>query len=130
VKFKIGDFLVYVFIVILICFSILGLKWMGESVSGRKLIVELDGRTVESINLDQNEISRELRIETGGGGYNILNITSEGVSIVEANCPDQVCVRSSKITKPGQTIICLPHKLIVKLVGDMENEENVDSTAS
>lgn len=129
-KLKIGDLLVYIFIVIVICFSLLGLKWMGESVAVRRLIVEVDGREVESIKLDESEVPQELKIETGQGGYNILRITEEGISVIEANCPDQICVRSNKISLPGQTIICLPHRLIIKIVGDEKAENNIDSTAS
>lgn len=129
-KLKIGDMLVYIFIVILIGFSVLGLKWLGESTDSRRLIVEVNGEIVKSMDLDEIELSQDIRIETGDGGYNIIQINQEGAKITEANCPDKVCVRSSKISIPGQTIVCLPHRLIIRIEGGREDEGNIDSTAS
>lgn len=129
-KLKIGDMLVYIFIVILIGFSVLGLKWLGESTDSRQLVVELNGEIVKSVNLDGIEHPRDIRIETGDGGYNILQIAQDGAKVIEANCPDRVCVRSSRITIPGQTIVCLPHRLIIRIEGGREDGPNIDSTAS
>ncbi len=130
VKLKIGDILVYIFILILIGFSILGLQWLGETTEDRRLIVEVDGEIVKSIDLDEIELPQDIRIEAGDGGYNILRIARDGAKVIEANCPDQVCVRSARIVVPGQTIVCLPHRLIIRIEGGGEDGGNIDSIAS
>ena len=36
----------------------------------------------------------------------------------DADCPDKVCVKTGKIKKPGQTIVCLPHRTVIEITGD------------
>ena len=54
------------------------------------------------------------------GGANILVIENGYAYIKEADCPDLTCVRTGKISKVGETIICLPHKLSVTVTGEAE----------
>ena len=39
-----------------------------------------------------------------------------------ADCPDQICVRQKAISKEGESIICLPNKVVVSIVGGEEKE--------
>ena len=50
-------------------------------------------------------------------GINIIEIDHGQVKITDANCHDKVCVKSHAIDNPGETLICLPHKLVVKITG-------------
>ena len=43
--------------------------------------------------------------------------TPEGVRFAESDCPDQVCVRSGLLTRAGQSAVCLPNRVIVRLTG-------------
>lgn len=51
-------------------------------------------------------------------GSNTLIIENKKARIIDADCPDQICVKTFAITNPGETIVCLPHKLIVEIVTD------------
>lgn len=134
IKLKIGDIFVYIFIVLLIAFSFLGLKSMGNYQGETMVQIELDGKLIEEIEILDREFdgeSRELRIDTGEGGYNTIRISTEGVAILDANCPDKLCVHSPTIKVPGQSIVCIPHKLIVRITGESRPDNNaVDDTAS
>jgi len=55
-------------------------------------------------------------------GYNLLLIEDGKASITDADCPDQLCVRQRSIAQNGESIICLPHKLVLKIEGDEESE--------
>lgn len=39
------------------------------------------------------------------------------VRIVESDCPNQVCVRTGWVSRPGRSIICVPNKVLVELRG-------------
>lgn len=54
-------------------------------------------------------------IETDNG-YNVLSIDNGKATITEADCPDQICVKTYPISNAGETIVCLPHKLVVEIV--------------
>lgn len=48
-------------------------------------------------------------------GFNRVIIKQGVVYIEEADCPDKLCVNQGKISKSGESVICLPHKLVVKI---------------
>lgn len=57
-------------------------------------------------------------ISQGGGSYNRLQIAEGVADVYDANCKDKLCVNQRSISKIGEMIICLPHKLVVQVVGD------------
>lgn len=57
-----------------------------------------------------------------GGSYNLLAVSASGVSMEAADCPDQICVHHIPIRSGGESIICLPHKLAVEILGETEEE--------
>lgn len=60
---------------------------------------------------------------------NVLSIHSNGIEMIESNCPDKVCVKTGFINKPGQSIVCLPHKVNVIIVSDDESKKEFDAIA-
>lgn len=127
--FRIGDLLVYVFILLLTAGSFAGLYRMGVGKDVRRVTVEVGGKLIATYDLPKGNKEREVRVDAGNGCYNLLKLTSSGVSVEEANCPDQVCVKWGRISKPGQSIVCLPHKVVISIVGNREGEP-LDGIAS
>lgn len=72
-----------------------------------KILTELplDKRATASFSLDSGKIS----VETEPG---------RGVHILESYCPAKVCVHAGWILRPGETIACLPNKLLVEIEGE------------
>ena len=59
---------------------------------------------------------RTVRIESPGG-YNLLTIAGGAAAVTEADCGDHTCVRTGEIRLDGQSIICLPHKVVITVEG-------------
>ena len=55
-------------------------------------------------------------------GYNLLFINDGEASISDADCPDGLCVRARSIARSGESIICLPHKLVIQIESKEESE--------
>ena len=92
--------------------------------AGAQVRVRVDGAVVRTFPL-----SEETEYEIAGiGGYNRLVIEGGEAYLEEADCPDGLCVGMGKISRSGQSIICLPHKVVVDIVGGDE-EPAVDVTA-
>lgn len=49
-------------------------------------------------------------------GENTVVIEAGMAFVSHADCPDLVCVHSPKIAEPGETIACLPHRLILEVI--------------
>lgn len=93
--------------------------------TGYYALVEVDGKEVARLSLDKDT---EIWIEAATDGYNIIKVQDGFVAVTEADCPDKVCVNTGKLRMSGGVIACLPHKLVVTVVGD-ENDEKVDGVA-
>ena len=81
-----------------------------------------DGVLLEEIDLDKVEEPRSLVLEDGSG-TNTDQVEKGRIRILEADCPDQVCVNQGWISSGAVPIICLPHRLIIEIVeagGDLD----------
>ena len=61
-----------------------------------------------------------------GTRYNLISVTDGTVVVEAADCKDQICVRHKPVSSRGESIICLPHRLVVEIVGDEIPSESLD----
>ncbi|HHW70372.1 MAG TPA: NusG domain II-containing protein [Clostridiales bacterium] len=116
---KIGDIFIYILLVVFAAIGFIGMKSMvGVEGKSRVVLVLLDGQEVEEIRISPDMEKKEIRIDTGNGTYNIVSIDGDGVRVVEASCSDKLCIKQGNIDSPGQSIVCLPNKLVIKIIGD------------
>lgn len=73
--------------------------------------ISVDGKVAKSFSLDED---LEIMLDTG----NMLVIKDGQVCIENADCPDGLCVKQGSISKANESIICLPNKLVVRIVED------------
>ncbi len=80
------------------------------------VVVELDGKEYARYNL--HEINEPVFLEIDSKyGYNKIEIFSYGARVIDANCQDKLDVKAGDITHANEYIICLPHRLVVRLEG-------------
>ncbi len=81
---------------------------------GAAVEISVAGQVTETLPLNVDA----QRLIAGEGGTNRLVIENGTARVVEADCPDTLCVRHAPISRPGQSILCLPHRVAVTVVGD------------
>lgn len=61
------------------------------------------------------DLDREWTLEIPGenGGTNLLVIQEGKALVTQASCPDKLCVRQGAVSEIGESIVCLPNKVIV-----------------
>ena len=79
---------------------------------GKLVRIQVGSETVEVLPLGKD---RTYDVKTGEGSNTVV-IKSGTVSVESADCPDKICVRHKPVDSVGETIICLPHKLVVEVV--------------
>lgn len=62
-------------------------------------------------------------------GTNKLVIKDGEAYIEEASCPDKQCVRQGKISKAGEMLVCLPNRVVIKIVDANEEEPIIDGVS-
>ena len=75
-----------------------------------------DGEVVEEIELDQVGRSYSFTLENQEGA-NTISVENGRIRVSWADCPDQVCVDQGWISDGTAPIVCLPHRLVIEIVG-------------
>ena len=91
-----------------------GILWLMTRPGGAGgwAVVTQNGKEIARYSL-----SEAITVTIGGEDYNVLQIADGVAAVIEANCGDHTCVRTGAVSREGETIVCLPHKLTVHIVG-------------
>ena len=100
------------------------IKKQGFSNSSKYISVQVNGKEIKKIIFDKNIVGNTIPIETEYG-YNLIEIGDERVRVIEASCPDKIDVKQGYISNIGETIVCLPNKLVIEIKG-MEKDNEID----
>ena len=82
-------------------------------------VVYLDGEEQGRYPLGQEQT---IQIPAGDGGYNILEIRDGKADITEASCPDKICVEQRPVKHQGESLVCLPNRVVVEIENGGEPE--------
>lgn len=96
------------------------------------LLSKHDGKYVQVRVAGQVEkvfpLSQDVEYEIAGrdGGSNLLIIRDGKAWVEEADCPDKLCKNMGKISRSGQSVVCLPHEVVVEIVDETGPDDGVD----
>ncbi len=116
---KIKKDMLFIVCILIIAFIL----WLLPSVLNRGIpaVVKViqDGQEVGVYLLSED---KTVSIPYGADSYNLLFISNGKASVSDADCPDGLCIRSRSISRNGESIICLPHKLVIQIEAKEESE--------
>lgn len=98
-------------ILLLIAAGLFFLAQRNSGRSGNQAVVTIDGEAYGSYTLAKEQI-------ISINGHNTLQIQDGSASITEADCPDKLCVRQGRISRVGESIICLPNQVVITIIGE------------
>lgn len=121
---KKADFILIGAVAAVVAVLFLGL-YVFNSGSGDYVQIEVDGAVTETFSLNE-DISFEIKSDNG---TNTLVISDGSAVMTQADCPDGICANHKPINKTGESIICLPHKVVVTVINDKSNDNDIDAVA-
>ena len=102
---KKGDIILFFAIIVISVALIIGIFLFNKE--GEVAVIKEDNQILGKFPLNQDaEISLE---------HNTVTIKNNEVFVSSADCPDKVCFKTNPINKRGETIICLPNKVIIEI---------------
>ena len=101
----------------LILLSSLSMLFMRRSAGGSVAVITQDGAEIQRIDLSEVKESYEIKVTNPSGGYNLVLVEPGAISVIEASCPDHVCIAQGKISDSLRPIVCLPNKLMITISG-------------
>lgn len=110
-------------LICLILIVFLGNHQAGEKKAEKMISVQINGQEVDLIPLIPQNEGKVFPYKTQYG-TNTVEIKGQKAHILEADCPDQLCIHQGDIDEPGQILVCLPHRLVVEIKSTDENQKS------
>ena len=100
--------------------------WLGMNGNTAPQYAEIyqDGKCIRRVPLDEDAV---FTIESDDG-YNTIEVRDGQIRIADADCRDQVCVRSGAL-RGNVPIVCLPHRLVVQGASSASNNAELEFDA-
>ena len=102
--------------------ALISLCWFLLREEGSSVTVEVAGKTFGSYSL---ALDRTVDITTADDELNRLVIRDGKAFMETATCPDGICVSHRPISRKGESIVCLPHRIVVTVIGDNGEEPDI-----
>ena len=92
---------------------------------GSKVVIKVDGDVYDTLYLTEDT---SYTVKLPNGTYNTFEIKDGYVDMLDASCPDKLCVNQKHIHYNNETIVCRPNKVILEVIST-ENSD-VDAIAN
>ncbi|MCM3703175.1 NusG domain II-containing protein [Paenibacillus macerans] len=130
-KLKRGDILLLAVLVLV------GSAWLllREAAENRQTVdpsilsavITVDGKPYANVPLDGPEQTVDIQTEYG---HNTLKVFDQGIQMIYADCPKKISMQMGFISRPGETIICVPNRVYVEIVstgGGEQVDDGIDA---
>ena len=110
-RFQRGDILAIALVLVLALAVALAFL-PGREEAGGMVEIYQDGNLIRSYSLDE-----EVTMEVPGDYSNVISISGGRAAITQSTCPGEDCVHSGWISSAGRSIVCLPNRVEIRIVG-------------
>lgn len=81
-----------------------------------------NGVFIKTISLN---VDAEFTVKAENGGYNTIRVADGKIAVVEASCPDKICIHQGAASSGVKPIVCLPNRLVIRVVSTAK--EKIDA---
>ncbi len=106
---KKGDILLSVAFVLTAVVILVCAFWLKTD--GKRAVITVDGEAFGEYFLSEDQ---EIKVSTVLG-QNTVQIKNGKISVVWADCPDLYCVEHIAVDSVGETVVCLPHRVVIEI---------------
>ena len=109
-----------------LCFSAMaiaaaaGIIYLNTNADDKKYAcIYQDGALVHKINI--SDVTKPYTVTVGN---NVILVEKGQISMIDADCPDELCIKQGAISDSARPIVCLPNNVVIKLTND---ENDIDA---
>lgn len=113
-------------VLILVLSGVSAVAILAHRTDGVTASIILDGAVVRTVELDAAAEPYEFDV-TSEYGTNRIRVEDGRICVVDADCPDRLCVRMGWRKSASLPIACLPHRLVIEITDG--GEDGVDAVA-
>ena len=120
-KLKRGD-LVVILILAIAVISWFEINKLGETKDERQIVIETNGSVYKTIPMEKGMKLQDIHIDLENGNHIDIVVDESGAYVKDVICPDKLCQKTGLVSKVGQSIVCLPNKVVAYVEGKSESE--------
>jgi len=90
--------------------------------AGKIVVIEVDGKLYGRYDISGEKKEVEIKSKYG---YNVVSIGEGYAAVIYADCPDKLDVKRGKISKVGESIICLPNRVRIYIEGENKKQDSM-----
>jgi len=114
-----GDKILIVLILALGIISLITLNHVRQP--GETVTIEVNGQALYHLDLNT---SQQVTV-TGSIGETTIKIDHGAARVTYSDCPEKICIKTGKIHRAGQVIVCVPNRVVVTIEGKRKNQFDV-----
>ena len=99
--------LIFIIAILLIAFALWVGMFLMQNGNYASIRITIDGEEYGTYSLAEDQV-------ISIGNTNVCEIKDGKVNMIEADCPDHLCMKQKAITDAGGTIVCLPNKVVIE----------------
>jgi len=113
-KTKAGDVVLVVLVILAAVAGLVLISRVNAGEAGSIAVIEVNGKEARRLELDDNQAYRTLTVQ-GSLGPSTIAVENGKVWMAESACRDRVCVGMGRIELTGQSIVCLPNRVVIRI---------------
>ncbi len=121
-----ADIILIIFLLLISIMSLWILSWDVDKAEGKRISVQIDGREVDSLELNRENVGKSFKYKSKYGS-NIIHLSENGVFMERSNCPNQICIHQGEITRKGGMLVCLPNHLLIEIKSSAGKGNDIDA---
>lgn len=94
----------------------------NSSDKGTYAYIYQNDKIVKTIDISNIDRPYRITMENDDGGYNIIEVRQGSIGVVEASCPDELCMNMGFIDNSLMPVTCLPNHLVIKIIDEKPDE--------
>jgi len=118
-RFKKGDLIVVVILVVAVI-GWFGINQLGRSKAETQAVIEVNGSIYKTVPIASGMKQKKVHIELDNNRHIDIVVDENGAFVEDVVCPDKICQKTGVVNKVGQSIVCLPNKVVVYIDGEAE----------
>lgn len=108
---------IIIFILAVVTTIIVAISFIGKSGKADSLLITVGGEEYKTVSLSNVTSPYEINMND----HMTIEIDKNRARVKDSDCKDKICVNSGWLTKPGDTAVCLPNKVAIKILGKPKN---------
>ena len=124
---RLWDLLVLFIVILVASLSVLFFVIKGKE-GCLVAVIRVDGKVYSEVSLSELSEPYEVSVSVEDGEV-MVRLSPDGAEVISSPCKDKLCVNTGKLSKSGQSAVCLSERVSVELVSDFEAGSSVDAVA-